>query len=321
MSKTMRRILLLLLPLVFLGSGAMLLRRLADYREGQQEYDEAGSMAGVPDFSDTELPPLVTGEDSASGAEPYVDPYADALAAMDFSALREVNPDVLGWILIPDTVVSYPLVQGTDNEYYLTRTWKKWTSAVGSIFLEASNHADFTDFNTVIYGHNMNNGSMFGTLKKYKSQSYYRQHPYVYLTTDSGSARYEIFAAYEVSTEGESYRLGFANAEEKQAFLDACLAMSVIDTGVTPTPYDHIITLSTCTGRGHATRWVVQARLAGEAPTEPAAPAQPESPAQPEEPVEPEAPAEPDSGDAAASGGEDAAISSPQEETEGDGAA
>ena len=147
--------------------------------------------------------------------------------------------------------------------------------------MEANNSGDLTDFNTVIYGHNMNNGSMFGTLKKYKDLSYFQKHPYVYLTTDAGSARYEIFAAYEVATDGETYRLGFGDDSAKRAFLDYCVEQSVIDTGVTPQVWDRIITLSTCTGRGHETRWVVQARLPGEAPAEPEEPS-----ATPEEPVE-----------------------------------
>ena len=298
MKKTTRRVLLAVLIAVFLVSGGMMLRQLGDYQQGDETYGSAESLAGLPDFSAISWP-----EDTGSGsaaardpAVPYVDPYADALAAMDFAALREVNSDILGWILIPNTRVSYPFLQGTDNDYYLRRTWRKGSSAVGAIFVEASNSGDLTDFNTVIYGHNMNNGSMFGTLKKYKSLDYFRKHPYVYLTTDAGSARYEIFAAYEVATDGETYRLGFGSDSAKQAFLDYCVERSVIDTGVTPQVWDRIITLSTCTGRGHETRWVVQARLPGEAPAEPEL--TPEEPAEDpavtqEEPVQaPEAPEE-----------------------------
>ena len=293
MKKTTRRILLGVLIAVFLVSGGMMLRQLGDYRQGDETYGSAESLAGLPDFSAISWPE--SGGSGSAAAEdpavPYVDPYADALAAMDFTALREVNSDVLGWILIPDTVVSYPLLQGSDNDYYLRRTWKKWSSAVGSIFLEAQNSPALTDFNTIIYGHNMNNGSMFGTLKKYKSQDYFRKHPYVYLTTDAGSARCEIFAAYEVSTDGDTYRLGFADDNDRQAFLDACCALSVIDTGVTPQVYDRIITLSTCTGRGHATRWVVQARLPGTPPETPEDPA-PETPPETREDPAPETPPE-----------------------------
>ena len=294
MKKSTRRVLLAALVAVFLVSGAMTLRQLGDYQKGEETYGSAESLAGLPDFSAISWP-----EESGSGsaavqdpAVPYVDPYADALAAMDFAALREVNPDILGWILIPNTRVSYPFLQGTDNDYYLRRTWRKGSSAVGAIFVEASNSGDLTDFNTVIYGHNMNNGSMFGTLKKYKDLSYFQKHPYVYITSDAGSARYEIFAAYEVATDGETYRLGFGGDSAKRAFLDYCVGQSVIDTGVTPQVWDRIITLSTCTGRGHETRWVVQARLPGEAPAEPEEPsATPEEPV--EEPVqEPDAPEE-----------------------------
>ena len=293
MKKTPRRLLLAALLLIFLVSAAMMLRQLRDYRQGASDYSQAGNLVDLPDFSGLDLPTSSAASSSASGdpAAPYVDPYADALRAMDFTALREVNSDVLGWILIPDTVVSYPLLQGSDNDYYLRRTWKKWSSAVGSIFLEARNSPDLTDFNTIIYGHNMNNGSMFGTLKKYKSQDYFRKHPYVYLTTDAGSARCEIFAAYEVSTDGDTYRLGFADDNDRQAFLDVCCALSVIDTGVTPQVYDRIITLSTCTGRGHATRWVVQARLPGTPPETPEDPA-PETPPETREDPAPETPPE-----------------------------
>ncbi len=175
---------------------------------------------------------------------------------------------MLGWIVIPGTVLSYPIVQGEDNDYYLNHTWKKWSSVVGAIFMEQYNHPDFSDFNTLIYGHRMNNGSMFASLKHYKKQSYWQAHPYVYVTDDAGSHTYEIFSAYEVSTQGETYRLAFADTAAKQAFLDECQSLSVIKTGVIPKVYDRVLTLSTCTGNGHATRWVVQAVERGVAPAD-----------------------------------------------------
>ena len=276
-----RLLLMAVLALVLAGSVGMLIRQNIQYRKGQEAYAEAEALVELPDLSQLPQPEReeaekIPDEEAPSGEEApaeerpvYVDPYADALREMDFSALREVNSDVLGWILIPGTAVSYPLVQGADNDYYLNHTWKKWTSAVGSIFLECRNSRDLSDFNTMIYGHRMNNGSMFASLKNYKQQSWWSAHPYVYITDDAGSHKYEIFAAYEVSTEGETYRLSFRDDQEKQAFIDYCLAQSVIETGVTPRTYDRIVTLSTCTGRGHATRWVVQAVLRGEAPPEP----------------------------------------------------
>ena len=276
--KKLRLLLIAALALVLAVSVGMLIRQNIQYREGEEAYAEAEALVELPDLSQLPRPEPVpeeapSEEEIAPEEQPvYVDPYADALRNMDFSALREVNSDVLGWILIPGTAVSYPVVQGTDNDYYLNHTWKKWTSVVGSIFLECQNSRDLSDFNTIIYGHRMNNGSMFASLKNYKKQSWWSDHPCVYITDDSGSHKYEIFAAYEVSTEGETYRLGFGSDREKQAFIDYCLAQSVIDTGVVPRTYDRILTLSTCTGQGHATRWVVQAVLQGEAPQEAEAP-------------------------------------------------
>ena len=276
--KKLRLLLIAALALVLAVSVGMLIRQNIQYREGEEAYAEAEALVELPDLSQLSRPEPVpeeapSEEEIAPEEQPvYVDPYADALRNMDFSALREVNSDVLGWILIPGTAVSYPVVQGTDNDYYLNHTWKKWTSVVGSIFLECHNSRDLSDFNTISYGHRMNNGSMFASLKNYKKQSWWSDYPCVYITDDSGSHKYEIFAAYEVSTEGETYRLGFGSDREKQAFIDYCLAQSVIDTGVVPRTYDRILTLSTCTGQGHATRWVVQAVLRGEAPQEAEAP-------------------------------------------------
>lgn len=287
--KRVRKILIALLAVMFVGSAAVLIRQLIQYREGAETYSEAEELAGLPDFSEEEAAPPVSSSASdstsvsASASAPgtvYVDPYTDALADMDFSALREVNGDVLGWILIPGTRISYPLVQGTDNQYYLTHTWKKWNSVVGAVFLEYSNSRDLSDFNTIIYGHRMNDGSMFAGLKYYKQKNYYKSHPSVYITDDSGARKYDIFAVYEVSTQGDTYRIGQQSGSTKQAYIDYCLTQSLYDTGVVPTVNDKIVTLSTCTGNGHATRWVVQARLQGAAAEEPPAETAPDSSAE-----------------------------------------
>lgn len=192
------------------------------------------------------------------------DPYMETLAKVNLESLREVNQDVLGWIVIPDTQLDYPLMRGEDNEYYLKRNWEGKSNAAGSIFMECVNNKDFKHFNTVIYGHRMKNGSMFGSLKNYFSKIYWEKHPYVYIYDDAGAHRYEIFAAYEATLEGSTYQVGFADDESKQEFLDNCISYSVIDTGVVPTIEDRIITLSTCVGIASDSRWVVQARRMGE---------------------------------------------------------
>ena len=191
-----------------------------------------------------------------------VDPFAEELAQTDLAALRAVNPDVAGWIAIPDTPVSYPLMQGEDNEYYLNHTWDRKASSAGSIFLDRSAGATPDHFNTIVYGHRMINNSMFGSLKYYEDADYWKAHPYVYILDNAGVHRYEIFSVYEASVKSYTYQIGFADDTAKETFLQKCIGWSVVETGVTPTICDRILTLSTCTGKGYDTRWVVQARLA-----------------------------------------------------------
>ena len=296
--------------------------QLGQYRQGDETYAQAQELAGLPDLSDLPAVDFTGGSGSVSssasadgaGEAPeevpvWQDPYAQALKDMDFSALRQQNPDVLGWILIPGTRVSYPVVQGTDNSYYLDHTWRGGKNSVGAIFMDYRNSGDLSDFNTILYGHRMNNRSMFGTLSQYKSRSYWQAHPYVYLTDDSGTHRSEIFAAGEVSVDSDVYRLGLRSSSGRQSFLDSCLSLSALNTGVTPHVYDKVLTLSTCTGNGHATRWVVQAVCPGQAPETPEIPQEEPTPqpdaSQPEEsvqtpdvsqesPAEPEQPQEPE---------------------------
>jgi sortase B len=270
---------------VCLVSSAKVLLQLRQYQEGDDVYAQAQALVSLPDFEDVplaDLPdeevPLASSplpvqtdeeeeaapvaEDAPAAVEtPAPDPYAEALRNMDFSALQQVNPDVLGWILIPGTRISYPVVQGEDNSFYLDHTWQKSRNSVGAIFLECTNSRDLSDFNTIVYGHRMNNTSMFGILKNYQDADFWAAHPDLYLTDSSGARRYEIFAAYEVSVEGEAYRIGFSSDRAKQTFLDDSLEKSILDTGIVPTVDDQIVTLSTCTGFGHDTRWVVQAVL------------------------------------------------------------
>lgn len=219
---------------------------------------EVVTEAALPDTETTEVTYHIWREVAITG-----DPYMEELSGTNLAALRETNPDVAGWITIPDTKLSYPLMIGTEGDYYLDHTWEKNSSIAGSVFIEQLCRDDLTDFNTVIYGHRMKDDSMFGSLKYYKNRDYWEEHPYVYIFNDSGAHRYEIFSAYEANLQGSTYQIGFAGDEYKQVFLENCLGYSVFDTGVTPGVADRIITLSTCTGRGYSSRWVVQARLEG----------------------------------------------------------
>lgn len=268
MDPKMKKWMRLILVVVFAVSTALLAGRLLQGADGEDSYDDALAIAmqapkeappapAVPEHTVQEVPeprwvPAPVEED---------DPNLETLAAIDLDALREVNPDVIGWILIPDTVINYPLLQGEDNEYYLKHTWEGKKNAVGSIFLEYRNEPDFEDYNTIIYGHNMNNGSMFASLRKYAGEKYFTQHPYVYLVTDAGIFRYDVFSSYKAAVDSVTYGLSFRQEETKAEFLINALENSQFDAGIIPEAQDRILTLSTCSGAGYSSRWVVHARL------------------------------------------------------------
>lgn len=262
MNDRSRKIIKILLLLIFAGSLSMYGLQAYQSYSGGKEYEEAEEIANVPEFipeeEDEEETELIWREVTI-----YDDPYMESLAEIDLDSLREINKDVIGWIVIPDTKLSYPVVKGEDNEFYLNHTWKGAESTVGAIYMEYYNSPQFDDFHTIIYGHRMIDGSMFGSIKKYKTLDYFEKHPYVYIKDDNGSHRYEIFSAYEAAVDSTTYMVGKFKDENKQVFLDHCLASSVIDTGIEPKITDRILTLSTCTGKGYEKRWVVHARLRG----------------------------------------------------------
>ncbi|MBD5083990.1 MAG: class B sortase [Clostridiales bacterium] len=243
---------------------AVVLYRQMEYANGAADYDEAAALAGVPKSLPSAAPAVTAAPGESPAPEPAEepDPALALLAQVDLAALQEVNNDVRGWICIPDTELSYPLMQGTDNQYYLNHTWQGNRNGVGAIFLDYRASADFTDFYTLIYGHRMNNTSMFGSIAQYKNVEYWQAHPSVYIICEDGVKRYDIFSTFETDVYSDVYRRSLRTAEDREAFLAWCLEQSAIDTGVVPAADRNIITLSTCTNSNRDHRWVVLAALA-----------------------------------------------------------
>ena len=265
MKRSVKTLLTLVLALIFLFSTLQYLKSRQEKAQGNSTYEEALALA-VSTRQDVSQPTPVT---EAPAAQPQwvvapveeEDPHIKFLQELDLAALREVNPDVVGWILIPDTEINYPLLQGKDNDYYLSRTWDEKSNAMGSIFLEHLSSADLTAFNTIVYGHNMTDGSMFAGIREYRNREFREAHPYVYILSDYGVYRYEIFAAYMANVKSNTYGLSFPSETSRRSFLDKALQDSVIDTNLEPETTDRILTLSTCSGAGYSHRWVLQARL------------------------------------------------------------
>jgi sortase B len=261
MKSMIRRVLTMLLSVVLVGSVALTLRQLYHYAAADSAYSYARSEAGASGQEAALEDPEVPLADQPPAEEP-LDENARLLTDIDLDALRQTNRQVLGWIQIPGTSVSYPLMDSQDNSDYLHLAWDGTSNSAGSIFLECQNQRDLSDFNTIIYGHRMRNGSMFGELRHYSEQDFAEANPSVYIVTDDSIRRYDIFSAYEAGVTTDTYRLRFTDDDQRQTAIDSYLDRSVIESDLVPTVEDSILTLSTCTGKGtYDTRWVVQAVL------------------------------------------------------------
>lgn len=253
-----------LLLIVFLISTGCYVWHLYNTRTAEQSISLARTLAesAVQESPAPEtLPPETLPGRTVWMPAPVEDPRLEELAKLNLESLQQVNPQVVGWIWIPDTPVDYPVVQGEDNSYYLDYTWDKQRSDSGAIFLEVSNQTDMTEFHTILYGHNMRSGTMFASIREYRSGEYWNQHPYVYLLTDAGAFRYEVYSSYLAKVSSATYHLKQQKEDSKTAFIQYTTEESVLDTGIVPAHTDRILTLSTCSGLGYSTRWVLHARL------------------------------------------------------------
>lgn len=186
---------------------------------------------------------------------------------IDFAGLQaEENEHIYAWIYIPNTNVDYPILQHPEKaDYYLTHDTEGNKVTAGSIFTQHYNSKDFNDNNTVIYGHNMKNGSMFKTLHYYEDEIFFKDNPYVYIYTETETRVYQIFGAYEYS---DIHLLLTYDMESSKTFgkyldglkkLDDSKGIFNWDIGVTEE--DKIITLSTCIANKASNRYLVQAKL------------------------------------------------------------
>lgn len=187
---------------------------------------------------------------------------------IDFTSLQQQNPDIYGWIQIPDTVIDYPILQsGTDDSYYLDHTVEGVQGYPGSIYTESLNSKDFSDKNTVIYGHNMKDGSMFGGLRKYVDGDYMKDHSEIIVYTPEHKLTYQVFAAVTYDDKHILNTYDFSDPVQYQAYLDSIDNVrnmaSYRDPDTTVTPENRIITLSTCNSND-TQRFLVEAVLISE---------------------------------------------------------
>ncbi len=171
----------------------------------------------------------------------------DKIPQIDFSKLKEVNNAIVGWIIIDGTQVNYPIVKGKNNSYYLNHSYDKSYNSYGSIFMDYRSDENFSDLNTFIYGHYTSNGSMFGELKKYMEESFYKEHPFFYILTPNGNYKVDVISAYTDDALSSSYNIKFDNLNDYQTYIEKIRLKSRYSTDISINyNLDKIISLYSC---------------------------------------------------------------------------
>ena len=246
---------LLILIILALAAAAFcmskVVRTLLGYADAKNSYSSiadqyvtvqtsaAASASPSPSASDSSQEPSATAEPVETEQSPI---------SIDFYNLRyNVNPEIVGWIYCPDTVINYPITQHGDNRYYLDVNSDGHGSASGSIFLDCANSSAFRDANNILYGHHMMDNSMFGSLYNWNKQEYYEQHPVMYLNTaESGNYRIDIFASFEAPAGGEAFDIYFPSDGKYNQYVLWLKETSNIDVPITPTDNQPLLSLTTC---------------------------------------------------------------------------
>ena len=185
----------------------------------------------------------------------------EEILTIDFSSLLEINEDVKGWLFFNN--ISYPILQGKDNSYYLTHSIDKTKNSLGSIFMDYRNK-DYEDRNIVIFGHNTVDGSMFGSLKEIFKDNYFDNNSRIIEIIDinNNKYRYEIFSYYAILKEEYYITTSFKSDEEYLKFLNTIKERSEKDFNVSLNADDKVLTFSTCNGSsGTSKRTVIHARV------------------------------------------------------------
>lgn len=242
---------------LFLFSGIMLGRQLADQKQSTEAFDNIADMVIKEAEPDTAQP----SENSGETVQPIT-----LTAYEKYASVYEQNHDFVGWISIEGTNVDYPVMQTPSNpNFYLKHAFDRSYSNYGVPYVQENCDLEQSD-NVVIYGHHMNNGSMFADLCKYESENFYQEHKTIHFDTLTGFGEYEVVAVFKTtaySQDGFRYYhfVDVADEADFSEFMAACQSLALYDTGVTAEYGDKLLTLSTCEYSRTNGRMVIVAKL------------------------------------------------------------
>ncbi len=256
MGKKIRWLILIAALLVFIGSGSAVLVIGNRYRASRAAYTRAAE-----EFTQ-KASPGVSADAAPKGGSPGPQPQeGEPPVYVDFARLRQENPEVVGWLYCEDSIINYPVVQGTDNDFYLHHSYDKVEDTSGAIFVDAACAPGFADSNAVIYGHNMSDGSMFASLENWRDQAYYEQHPVMWLFTPEADYKVLLFSGYTTSAYSDTYRIFQGPGKTFDAYLAECAARSDFSAAVPLDRDGHYVTLSTCAYDFDEARYVLHGKL------------------------------------------------------------
>lgn len=254
MYKLLHRALLVIFGSVFLLSAWKLWEIWSGYQQGQDSYDALSSYVS---FAETAPSPTLQSDSPATGPAETQSPAETLPPAqteppdvsrwpqVDFAELSQINPDVIGWIYFEGTKISYPIVQGEDNDYYLDHLFDGTVNRAGCVFLDYRCAADLSDRHSIIYGHHLRDSTMFTNLVRYKYQDYYDQHPTALLVTPDAYYEIQLFSGYVANVRSDAWALNLDDITHA-GWLEEIVARSRFKPNATPSEDDFIITFSTC---------------------------------------------------------------------------
>ena len=177
---------------------------------------------------------------------------------INWKKLHKINPDIVAWIKVPGTKIDYPVLHCHKWNEYLHKDYEGKESEPGSVFIQAESSEDFSDFHIIIYGHNMRNKSMFGSLHSYEDGSFRKNHKKIYIYQPGKAIRATIYSAYDCPDGSDTYQTEFHTDEEREEWISRTLSDSDSGPETGPGTEDRFITLSTCSNSGpRSSRYVV----------------------------------------------------------------
>lgn len=224
-------VIMICLALICLVSGFKVFTLLKDYRDNRSVYDN--------------LP----GHDEGWTGD------------IDFDSLRAINPDIVGWLYWEDTPVDYPIVQGEDNDKYLHTLFDGTYGFFGTLFVDSITEAPFRQFNTIVYGHHMKDGSMLAALRKLTDQNWCDEHPQLELVTPDGKYHLEIWAFLNQPADSSVYTTNFHDADMQADYLGSVQSLAAYTTDVSVSPDDMIVLLSTCVAAEGEARYIAVCKM------------------------------------------------------------